>query len=177
MSVLQDIQFQLVSGDVSSRPLVERASDEDEVQQWIVEQMNYRSKGRFTAYREAEVAGGDKPDVIISSTSALCEVGIEVKHGGKGWTPRELESAICKQLSQDYLKPATRRQGVLVVTYHGSRYWRHPELKQRMTFAELINWLRSRAESVLENDSGPIEVRCVGIDASPPIRAEAGACV
>jgi hypothetical protein len=51
MSVLQDIQFQLVSGDVSSRPLVERASDEDEVQQWIVEQMNYRSKGRFTAYR------------------------------------------------------------------------------------------------------------------------------
>ena len=166
MSVFQDIQFQLVSGDVSSRPLLERAEDEDEVQQWIVEQMNYRSKGRFTAYREAEVAGGDKPDVIVSSTSGLCEVGIEVKHGGKGWTPRGLEEALCKQLSQNYLKPATRRQGVLVVTYHGDRYWRHPESKAKITFVELINWLRSKAETVLENDSGPIEVRCVGIDAS-----------
>jgi hypothetical protein len=177
MSVFRDIQFQLVSGDVSSRALLERAKDEDEVQQWIVEQMNYRSKGRFTAYREAEVAGGDKPDVIISSTSGLCEVGIEVKHGGKGWTPRELEKAMSKQLSQNYLKPATRRQGVLVVTYHGSRHWRHPESKQRMTFAELIDWLRSKAETVLENDSGPIEVRCVGIDASPPSRAKTDASV
>ena len=82
MSVLNDIQFQLTNGDVSSRPLLERAKDEDEVQKWIVEQMNYRSRGRFAAYREAEVARGDKPDVIVSSTSAQCEVGIEVKHGG-----------------------------------------------------------------------------------------------
>jgi len=166
VSVLNDIRFQLTSGDVSSRPLLERAKDEDEVQKWIVEQMNYRSRGRFTAFREAEVAGGDKPDVIVSSTSAQCEVGIEIKHGGKGWTPRQLESALSKQLAQDYLKPSTRRHGVLVVTHHGQRGWRDPQSNGPITFAELIRWLQLTAETIFQNDSGPIEVKCIGIDAS-----------
>jgi hypothetical protein len=167
MSVLQDIQFQLTNGDVSSRPLLERAKDEDEVQKWIVEQMNYRARGRFTAYREVEVAGGDKPDVIVSSTSAQCEVGIEVKHGGKGWSPRQLEKALCNQLAQGYLKASIRRHGVLVVTHHGQRGWRDPDSNEPMTFTDLIKWLQLTAETLLENDSGPIEVRCFGIDASP----------
>ena len=168
MSVLNDIQFQLTNGDVSSRPLLERAKDEDEVQKWIVEQMNYRSRDRFAAYREAEVAGGDKPDVIVSSISARCEVGIEVKHGGKGWSPRQLEKALCSQLAQDYLKPSTRRHGVLVVTHHGQRRWRVPDSNEPMTFEDLIKWLQLKAETLIENDSGPIEVKCIGIDASPP---------
>jgi len=50
--------------------------------------------GVIHAFREAEVAIRDKPDVIIASTSAPCEVAIEVKHGGKGWTARDLESAL-----------------------------------------------------------------------------------
>lgn len=174
LSVLNDIQFQLTSGDVSSRPLLERAKDEDEVQKWIVEQMNYRSRGRFTAFREAEVAGGDKPDVIVSSTSAQCEVGIEVKHGGKGWTPRQLESALSSQLAQDYLKPSTRRHGVLVVTHHGQRGWRNPQSNGPMTFAELIRRLQSTAETIFQNDSGPIEVKCIGIDASLPTGKKSG---
>ncbi|MGH7874793.1 MAG: hypothetical protein ACREQO_21590 [Candidatus Binatia bacterium] len=177
MSVFRDIQFQLVSGDVSSRPLLERANDEDEVQQWIVEQMNYRSKGRFTAYREAEVAGGDKPDVIVSSTSGLCEVGIEVKHGGKGWSPRQLEQALSKQLAEDYLKPSTRRHGVLVLTNHGKRRWLVPESKKPMTFNELIKRLQLKAETLIENNSGPIEVKCIGIDASPPTQPQPDANV
>jgi hypothetical protein len=168
MSVLNDIQFQLTNGDVSSRPLLERAKDEDEVQKWIVEQMNYRSRGRFAAYREAEVAQGDKPDAIVSSTSAQCEVGIEVKHGGKDWSPRQLEKALCNQLVQDYLKPSTRRHGVLVVTYHGQRTWRDPQSNESMTFKDLMKWLEKTAATLIENDSGPIEVRCFGIDASTP---------
>lgn len=175
MSVLNDIQFQLTSGDVSSRPLLERAKDEEEVQKWIVEQMNFRSRGRFTAFREAEVAGGDKPDVIVSSTSAPYQVGIEVKHGGKAWTPRQLESALSSQLAQDYLKPSTRRHGILVVTHHGQRGWRNPESNGTMTFAELIKWLRSKAGTIVQNDSGPIEVQCIGIDASPPTRGKSRA--
>jgi hypothetical protein len=175
MSVLNDIQFQLISGDVSSRPLLKRAKDEDEVQKWIVEQMNYRSRSRFAAFRESEVAGGDKPDVIVSSTSARCEVGIEVKHGGMQWSPRKLEKALCSQLAQDYLKPSTRRHGVLVITHHGKRSWRNPESNEPMIFADLIKWLQSKAATILQNDSGPIEVKCIGIDASRPTGAKSGA--
>ena len=113
IAVLSDIQFKLDKGDVSSRPMLQRAKDEDEVQNWIVEQINFRSRDRFTAFREAQVAKGDKPDIIVSSTAAPCEVAIEVKHGGKGWTSRQLDSALRSQLAVDYLKPAIRRHGVL----------------------------------------------------------------
>jgi hypothetical protein len=89
-----------------------------------------------------------------------------VKHGGKGWSPGQLEKALCNQLARGYLKPSTRRHGVLVVTHHGQRSWRDPKSNEPMTFADLIKWLQVRAETLLENDSGPIEVKCVGIDAS-----------
>jgi hypothetical protein len=166
-SVLKDIQFQLDKMDVSSRTLLQRAADEDEVQNWIVEQMNYRSRGRFIAHREAEVADGDMPDVIISSTSAPCEVAIEIKHGGKKWTVRQLEHALRSQLATDYLKPPSRRHGVLVITHHGQRQWRDPESNEVVTFEGLILLLASVAKTLVNNEAGAIEVRCFGIDASP----------
>src|ERR1700733_5829295 len=61
MGVLGDIAQSLTSGDVTSRPLLERAKDENEVQHWLVEQTNARARGRFQAFREAQVATGDKP--------------------------------------------------------------------------------------------------------------------
>ena len=167
-SVLKDIQFQLINGDASSRSLLESAKDEEEVQNWIAEQMNFRARGRFAAHREVEVAGGDKPDIIVSSTSAQCEIAVEVKHGGKNWSPRQLEKALCKQLAQNYLKPSIRRHGILVVTHHGKRKWRDPNCRQNINFDVLIKWLDAIAKAIHENKSGLIEVRCMGIDASPP---------
>jgi hypothetical protein len=166
VTVLKDIQFQLDKGDVTSRPLLQRAKDEDEVRNWIVEQMNFRSRGRFHAFREAQVANKDRPDIIIASTAAPCEVGMEVKHGGKKWTRAQLEHALRVQLANDYLKPVSRRHGVFVITNHGVRRWRDAETKQVMDFAKLISWLTTIAAKITSNDSAAIEVRCFGIDAS-----------
>jgi hypothetical protein len=150
---------------VTSRPLLERAKDEDEVQHWLVEQINARARGRFHAFREAEVAIRDKPDVIIASTSAPCEVAIEVKHGGKGWSARDLESALRTQLAEDYLKPESRRYGVLVVTHHRDRRWLRISDNKPISFADLIAWLSDIAASMTENAVGQIVVKCVGINA------------
>jgi hypothetical protein len=156
----------LTHGDVTSRPLLERAKDEDEVQNWLVEQMNARARGRFHAgFREAEVAAGDKPDVIIASTSAPYEVAIEVKHGGKGWTARQLEHALRTQLAEDYLKPETRRHGVLVISHHRDRRWLDVDNKKPISFSALIDWLSDIATTLIENSVGSIGVRCVGINA------------
>lgn len=166
MGVLADIAQNLTHGDVTSRPLLERAKDEDEVQNWLVEQMNARARGRFHAgFREAEVAAGDKPDVIIASTSAPYEVAIEVKHGGKGWTARQLEHALRTQLAEDYLKPEIRRHGVLVITHHRDRRWLDVENKRPISFSALIDWLSDIATTLTENRVGSIGVRCVGINA------------
>jgi hypothetical protein len=167
MAVLQNIQLQLSSGDVSSRSLLEHACDEEAVKNWLVEQMNLRSRGRFNSYREAQVAHGNKPDVIVSSTSAQCEVGVEVKHGGKKWTLKQLDKALRQQLAQDYLMPLTRRHGIFVVTHHGRRTWRNSQSTKSLTFEELMNRLEATAATLVQNDVGTIEVKCFGIDASP----------
>jgi len=165
MGVLGDIAQNLRHGDVTSRPLLERAKDEDEVQHWLVEQMNARARGRFHAFREAEVAIRDKPDVIIASTSAPCEMAIEVKHGGKGWTARDLESALRTQLAEDYLKSESRRHGVLVITHHRDRRWLRINDNKPISFSDLIAWLSGIAGTITENAVGHITVKCVGIDA------------
>jgi hypothetical protein len=168
MGVLDNIQHDLVHGDVTTRPLLQRAKNEDEVQNWIVEQINHRSRGRLHAHRETQVALGDKPDVIVASTAAPCEVAVEIKHGGMGWTARQLEDALRIQLAIDYLKPAHRRHGAFVVTHHGPRTWRHPDTRETMTFDVLMQWLSSIAETLIESPNGAIEIRCQGIDASTP---------
>jgi hypothetical protein len=165
LAVLDDISIRLAQGDATSRPLLERAKDEDEVQNWLVEQLQYQSRDRFHAYREAQVAQGDKPDVIVASTSAACEVAIEVKHGGMGWTARQIEDALRVQLAADYLKPPTRRHGVLVVTHHRDRRWLDPSTREPLSFDAVISWLSGIAAKLVENASGAIEVRCVGINA------------
>ena len=167
-AVLTDINRSLRKGDVTSRPLLERAKDEDEVQNWLVEQMNFRAKEQFRVFREAEVAQGDKPDLIVSSTTAACEVAIEVKHGGMEWTPRKFAQSLRKQLAEDYLKPEARRNGMLVITHHGKRTWRDPDTNAPIDFDTLIQWLRDIATTLTQNSSGAIEVHCFGIDASPP---------
>jgi hypothetical protein len=165
--VLKDIQFQFARGDASSRRVLQRAEDEDEVQNWLVEQMKLRARDRFRAFREVEVAEGDKPDVIVASTSASCEVAIEVKHG-KRWTVRQLDYALRSQLAEDYLKPESRRHGVLVITHHRSRQWRDIETNALMTFESLIEHLAGIAATVTNNAVGDIQVRCIGIDSSDP---------
>lgn len=165
LGVLTDITFKLTKGDSTSRQLLERAKNEDEVQNWLTDQIQLRSLGRYHAYREAQVALGDKPDIIVASAAAQYEVAIEVKHGGKGWSANDLEQALRIQLATDYLKPVTRRHGVLVITHHRARKWHDPLTRKPMSFEEVVSWLSSIAKTLVESDSGAIEVECVGINA------------
>ena len=111
------------------------------------------------------MANNDRPDIIIASTAAPCEVGMEVKHGGKKWTRSQLEQALRVQLANDYLKPASRRHGVFVITNHGVRSWRDAESKQNMNFDKLMKSLAAIAATIKTNASGAIEVGVFGIDA------------
>jgi len=165
LGVLNDIVLQFTKGDSTSRQLLQRAKDEDEVQQWLAEQMQLRSRDRYHAYREAQVAQGDKPDIIVASAAAQCEVAIEVKHGGMGWTANQLEQALRVQLAVDYLKPATRRHGVLVITHHRDRKWLDPLTRKPLSFDAVIKWLSGITETLVETNGAAIEARCVGINA------------
>ena len=165
-ATLANIQFGFTSEDASSKDVLLTARDETAVQNWLAEQLKLRANERFTAFREPEVANAKQPDILISSTSARCEVALEVKHGGMRWTVRRLEDALINQLAENYLKPRDRRHGIFVITRHSGRTWRHPISKKALEFGELICHLKSIAESLSDNTTGPIELSVVGIDAS-----------
>lgn len=164
LGVLADIEASFTSADASSRRLLALAQDEEEVQGWLAERLNERARGRYSAAREPEVADRNEPDILVSSTSADVQVAIEVKNGNKKWTVTQLEGAVRGQLAKDYLRPANRRYGILVVSLHRQRTWRVPG--EEWDLARLIEHLKAVAQATRANGSGPVQVAVVGIDAS-----------
>lgn len=164
LGVLADIQASFKTADASSRQLLALAQDEEEVQGWLAERLNERARGRYSAAREPEVADRNEPDILVSSTSTDVQVAIEVKNGNKKWTVIQLEGAVRGQLAKDYLRPANRRDGILVVSLHRHRTWRVPG--EEWDFARLIEYLKTVAQATRANDSGSVQVAVVGIDAS-----------
>jgi hypothetical protein len=150
------------------------ARDEDAVQQWLAVEIKHRAKGRYHASRESEVAEGNMPDVLVSAVGALVEVAVEAKHGGKEWSTKELEQSLRSQLVEDYLRPATRRHGVFVITNHRNRGWKHPVTRKRLTFVEMIAYLNGVADKLKTNSVGEIAVTVIGIDAVKKRRKRAG---
>lgn len=86
LGVLADIQASFTTADASSRQLLARAQNEEEVQGWLAERLNERARGRYGAARETEVADRNEPDIIVSSTSTDVQVAIEVKNSNKKWS-------------------------------------------------------------------------------------------
>lgn len=165
MDVLDDIQRDLIHEDANSRPLIRGAENEEQVQQWLYEQLSLRAKGRYHVHREPEVAEKNEPDIVISAVGAPVELAIEVKHGGmESWSVRKLEAALRQQLVADYLRPVARRCGILVITHHGNRTWRAPEDNAVVTFEALIKRLHSMARSITSNVTGHVQAEVVGID-------------
>lgn len=166
-SILSEITWDFDNEDASSRAVLETAKDEDAVQEYLAEQFRLRAKDRYHTARESEVAEGNMPDIVISAVGVPFAVAIEGKHGGKSWSTNSLEDALRSQLSEDYLRPANRRHGVLVISNHKRRGWLHPVSKKNINFADMIAYLRGVAATIASNAVGPISVAVVGIDALP----------
>jgi hypothetical protein len=165
LSVFSDIEFDLNDSDASSRAVLQRAENEEEVQQWLAEQLRLRARNRYHVHREAEVAQRNEPDIIVSSTEGQWQVAIEVKHANMGWSYRDLENALQSQLVVDYLRPGSRRHGILFISYHQSKMWQDTITKKKnMAFEEVINRLNVLAKGTIKNQGGAVEVRCIGLN-------------
>lgn len=135
--------------------------------------MKQRAKGRYHASRESEVAEGNMPDILVAAIGSLVEIAVEAKHGGNGWSTKALEDALRAQLAEDYLRPAVRRHGILVVTNHKQRGWQHPKSRKAVTFPEMIAYLNDIAATLRKNKTGEITVSVIGIDAVKKPRTRA----
>ncbi len=164
-AVINEIGWEFDNADASARAVLETARDENAVQEWLAAEIKHRAKGRYHASRESQVAEGNMPDILVSAVGALVEVAVEAKHGGKEWSTKALEDSLRNQLAEDYLRPATRRHGVLIVTNHRTRGWTHPTTRRRLTFTEMIAYLNGVAATLKRNSVGNIAVTALGIDA------------
>jgi hypothetical protein len=149
--VFDDIITDLTSADASSRPLLKNAYTEEHVQLWLAEQLRFRAGGRYSVHREPIVADKKEPDLVLTSTSAPCQVAIEIKHGGKAWSGNDLRSALYDQLVGLYLRPHDRRHGIFVVSHHDTnRRWQIPPTGDLVGFNELISWLQLECSTLTE---------------------------
>ena len=168
LAVLDDIQHQFTHGDTSSKRLLSKLAeinkdDEESVQCWLAEQLTLRANGRYHVHREAEVAQKNQPDIIVSGATAQVEVAIEVKQADS-WSPNELKYALKQQLTEDYLKPKIRRHGVLFMTDHGRRQWKHPLTRRKLSFDGLLTILSGITNETTRNSTGKVQVSVFGID-------------
>jgi hypothetical protein len=165
--LIEEIDWSFSHGDMSARAVVESASNEEAVQQWLGKTLEAMSGGRFVCHQEAQVAGAKRPDLVVTATSAPVEVAIEIKHDDKGWTLPQLSAALRHQLAEQYLQPERRRHGFLVVTHHrSSRFWRDNSARRRMGFAEVMKRLAREASDLTANSSGAVRVSARGLDAA-----------
>lgn len=174
VGVLEEIRRSFKNEDASSRAVLANAPDEKSVQAWLLEQLQLRARERFQAWREPEVAGGRKPDIVVASTVAPCEVAIEVKRA-EDWSLADLEGALQTQLVECYLRPVARRHGVLFITCskQRDRGWQATHSQARLDFASVIEHLTANARSIDRNSSGPVEAVVIGLDASPTNQPDA----
>jgi hypothetical protein len=103
-----------------------------------------------------------RPDLTLSATTVQFEVAIEIKQADS-CTANELPDALTIQLAEDYLKPQSRRHGILFLTDHGRKKWKHPKTKQKLSFDEIVQWLNKTASQMKCNSSGQIEISAFGI--------------
>lgn len=166
-NLLSNIGHDVKIADSSSRHLLQLLgeidrSDEKAVQNWLAEQLRFRSFGRFQVPREQVVAMDNMPDVVIAR--APNEVAIEVKQADS-LRIKLLETALENQLAETYLLPQYRRHGILFLTNNGrKKRWRHSETKRMLDFPQLLKHLSGLAESKVSNSAGAIKVSVVGVD-------------
>ena len=164
LSVLDEFRDNLENGDFSNAPLLALGS-EREAQLWFADRLRERGWGVFAVAREEEVVGRKKPDIRIRSVEGESMISVEVKIADN-WPRDELRNALEKQLLQ-YLRDLKARHGVLLLIYKGgnNQGWKIPG-KPPVTFAELTEELKVRAQGLAGESEGVDGIRVVGVDLS-----------
>lgn len=161
-----DIRFYLEGDDDQQKSIVRKDLAEHSVQIKLMMEFERIANNMYNVHREPEVAEKNVPDLLISSTSIVAEVAVEVKVADNGYSIRNFIDIVHDQLVGKYLRAADRRvHGILLITYHGEKhFWVHPETRKHVEFRQLIELLRIEAATVVANSDYLRGLAIVGID-------------
>ena len=164
MDRLTDLDHEFRHGDFSDRRLVQKATQESEVQCTLAGRLQARANGAYKIAREEEVADRKRTDIRFLSVQGETKAVIEVKVADN-WTATQLETALRDQLVGQYLRHADCKAGCLLLTYRGEkRFWRHPDSRKRLDFGEIVAFLRDKAAKIETKSSSDVRLAVFGLD-------------
>jgi hypothetical protein len=166
---LDDLAHGLAHHDFTDRSTLRTIREELDMQRTLAWRLEYAANGAYKISREEEVADRKKPDFRLATTRGDQKAAIEVKIADK-WTLTELEDALRDQLVVRYLRHDTCRAGCLLLTYHGEKeYWEQPTPRQRLSFSEVVEHLRSLAQAVERERDYEVLLHVCPLDLTDPL--------
>lgn len=168
---LEGIKHDVEDAEESIRDELKAERQEKGLQSFLVKKLRDRQNGRYTAPKEAEIDGGERPDIQIHNPAVDGHVQIELKLADM--TNRSLNSLLKDlevQLLGQYLRDRRSTHGIFVVGFSGQgvrQTWQDPETKLQLTFAEVIEALQKRAAQLSTETDGVKQLAVYGIDFRP----------
>lgn len=164
---LMDVQDKLERWDEDLRAVLRqdetKYKNEPKVQKWYALELQKEARKQYVSFREVEVAGGNKTDIMVASEKAGGPVAIEVKVADS-WTYLELMDALENQLAGKYLKERNSRYGILLMTRHRQKRWHEKEEGIWLSYPDLVQRLDALAEKIVKENSGVEGLEIVAID-------------
>jgi hypothetical protein len=161
---LDELAHNLAHDDFTDRRTLRTIKDEIEMQRTLAGRLRDAAKGTYIVSREEEVADRKKTDIRLAAVRGEQRAVSEVKIADS-WTLEDLEQALRTQLVGQYLRHETCKAGYLLLTYHGKRFWNHPQSGRRLSIAGVANHLSALAQEIERESNFAVRlaVRCLNL--------------
>ncbi len=168
---LEGIKHDVEDAEESIRDELKAERQEKGLQSFLIKKLRDRQNGRYTAPKEAEIDGGERPDIQIHNPVVDGHVQIELKLADmKNRSLNSLLKDLEGQLLGQYLRDRRSTHGIFVVGFSGQgvrQTWQDPETSLPLTFAEVIGALQERAAQLSTETEGVKQLAVYGIDFRP----------
>ncbi len=142
---------------------------EDEFQLYLAGQMEIVGRGRYSVFREPQLAEDTRRDISVSRSASGWKITVELKVTEGGWTVTDYRDALRNQLVGLYMRARHTTVGFFVVLRQSFREWTFGG--NRVGFDQLLQLLREDALTI-EGEHPTLRLRVIGIDATEPARSD-----
>jgi hypothetical protein len=165
---LEDIEHDIRHHDFSDRHILAGINHEIDMQPLLARKLEDAARGQYKISREEEVADKKKTDIRLLASASDQRAVIEVKIGDK-WNVRQLESALKKQLVDQYLRHVKCTAGCFLVTYAGRTQFFDARTRKPISFENVISSLQAKATKLEAAENGRIRLSVFGLDLRSPL--------
>jgi hypothetical protein len=164
---INEIKLDVEKAENSLRSELHSSYVEPELRKWLQRKLRERARGRYTVPQEAEIDLQQRPDLRLENPRTPA-TSIEVKWA-QNWSVSELRVGLTTQLADQYLRAHNARYGVYVLGMIGDKkYWENPSDKARLSFQQLLDFLRNEATKLVNKRADIEDIAVIGMDFRMP---------